>query len=201
MVKLYKDLSVEQYTNELSSRKIVPGGGSVSALVASLAAGLNLMVINFSYKADTTDAIVFELNELKESQIKIKEQLIHIVDEDAIVFTDLMKILSLKGDAQFHFKRAAIVPMDVCRLCEKIINVTERILEIGNKNLICDTGCASNFVSSALDSSSLNVLINLKYIEDKVFVEELQQEIQDILGKVRKKSENISAQVNGFVRS
>lgn len=43
-MKKFTDLSLENYLNELSSEKPVPGGGSVSAYVASLAMGLTQMV-------------------------------------------------------------------------------------------------------------------------------------------------------------
>jgi formiminotetrahydrofolate cyclodeaminase len=43
-VKKYTTLSLEEYLNELSSAEPVPGGGSVSAYVAALAAGLTQMV-------------------------------------------------------------------------------------------------------------------------------------------------------------
>jgi formiminotetrahydrofolate cyclodeaminase len=49
-MKKFTDLSLEQYLNDLSSGEPVPGGGSASAYVASLAMGLTQMVGRVSLK-------------------------------------------------------------------------------------------------------------------------------------------------------
>lgn len=201
MDKLFKDATLKEYIDELSSKEIVPGGGSVAALSASLAVGLNLMVINFSYKSDTSVAIVRELDKLKEDQSNAKDRLIQLIDEDSVVFKALMKSFSEKKDIQVNLKRASDVPFEICSLCEVVITVTEKMLEIGNKNLICDIGCACNFIKAALDSAALNVEVNTKHLDDKNLANEFKEKLKVISTKVKSKCEHISNQVTCIVGS
>ncbi len=53
----FTTLSLEKYLNELASEKPVPGGGSVSAYVASLAMGLTQMVARIAIKRKKKETI------------------------------------------------------------------------------------------------------------------------------------------------
>ena len=50
VMEKFTNLTVEGYLNELASEKAVPGGGSVSALVAAYAMGLTQMVARIALK-------------------------------------------------------------------------------------------------------------------------------------------------------
>ncbi len=148
--------SIKKYLKELSERRIVPGGGSAAALAASLGAGLNLMVINYSE----------DLLEEKQKQERILERLTILIDEDCRVFSELMDKISAKEEAQKEYESAAGVPMEVCRNCEESMSITSRIAKKANQHLVSDVGCAAHMLKSAFCSAWINVKVNLEYIKD-----------------------------------
>jgi formiminotetrahydrofolate cyclodeaminase len=196
----FTEIPLEDYIRVLSDRRIDPGGGSASALVASLAAGLNLMVINFTYKPGIAADLLRELDSLKKEQTKLRDRLIRLVDKDCEVFTALMKSLSEKKDSREKFRDAANIPFEVCELCAGTMEITRRIFEIGNKNLVCDIGCACNFLISAFDSARLNVEINLKYIKNSKLVKNMNMQIKRLSHQMAAAHEDISGKVTGSIR-
>jgi len=170
----YSKDTVKRYLEDLSARRMVPGGGSVSALSAALGAALNLMVINYSVKEGKTEAT---LTELRSRQQTILETLESLIDEDCRVFGQLMKVLSEKKDADKEYRDAAMVPLSVCNECIGSIAVTKNIIPYANADLKSDIGCAFHVLKGAFYSAKLNVDINLKFIKDDVFVEGTKEDI------------------------
>ena len=66
----------------------------------------------------------------------------------------------------------------------------------GNKYLISDTGMSAILSVALFQSSKLNLLINLKYIEDKTFVENSLREMRKIEEKVIPKGERIYRKIS-----
>jgi formiminotetrahydrofolate cyclodeaminase len=184
----YLKAAVDEYLRELSGRKIVPGGGSAAALTASLGAGLNLMVINYSKTGGHEKES--PLGALAAEQEKSMEKLSALIDTDCRAFAGLMQALSSGKDAQEEYKAAAGAPMDICKECFVSVKIAASLLEIGNKSLITDVGCAAAVLEGAFRAAALNVEINLKKIEDPAFVEDLKSELcrmeKDITGTAGK---------------
>lgn len=187
--------SIERYLKELSSRTMVPGGGSASALTAAVGVGLNLMVLNYSIKPDISDQIKNNLDSLIDNQRSSLGKLSSLIDEDCKVFQELMDRLKARESVQGQYCSAAEVPMEICRECFKSIKVSSEIMEVGNKNLITDIGCASNMLRGSFFSAKLNVEINLNYIEDTGFVEGVRNELLSMEGELEEISKEIALKV------
>ena len=194
MAVSYLNKKIKKYLEELSARSMVPGGGSAAALTAALGAGLNLMVINFSIKKDAGEAENKEFVVLRGKQEESIRKLAAAVDEDCAVFTDLMGALKEKKPLEQKYKRAAMVPMSVCRECCESMEVAAFLLG-GNKNLITDVGSAACMLRAGFFASALNVSINLKYIKDEGFVREAEEE----LGNMSKKIESLESEITRHV--
>lgn len=178
-------LSVEGYLKNLSGRSMVPGGGSASALTASLGTSLNLMVINYSFKKDLSGEKKTELMLIRKHQEKSLKRLSYLIDEDCRVFQKLMDKLSSKSEAQSEYIAAAKVPIEVCVETHASMAVSESLLRYTNKNLIADIGCAGHILKAAFYSAELNVDVNLKHVKDRFFVENSKK----ILNTMRKEIE------------
>lgn len=89
-MKKYTSLSLSRYLKELSSKKPVPGGGSVSAYAACLGIGLAEMVVRIGMK---------KMDELQEASLqnaisllrKAKKDALQIVDLDPKVYLNVLK--------------------------------------------------------------------------------------------------------------
>ncbi len=182
----YLQGSLRKYIEDLSSRKMTPGGGSAAAVSAALGAALNLMVINYSSKKGET--LNAELLVLQTKQAEKLKRLSSLIDEDCRVFRELMDAISAGGGAQKEYIAAAGVPMDVCTECCLSIEVSMVLLCNSNRNLLTDIGCAANVLLGAFSSAELNVKINLARVEDSDIVEgmtgKLERLRKDIHGAV-----------------
>jgi len=183
--------TVEEYLVELSRRSIVPGGGSASALVAAIGAGLNLMVINYSVKGEGSDAVSQGLVAARERQKECLERLSGLVDEDCRVFRELMEAVKAGADTQEKYSAAANVPMRICRECHISMDISAHLLDTGNTNLVTDVGGAVYLLRAAFYSARLNAEVNMMKIKDWDFVERAIKTLNDMRVDV----ENIDREV------
>ncbi len=176
----YLNSTIEKYIEDLSKKKITPGGGSASALSAALGAALNLMVINYSLRPGADEKVPEALSEALVKQEESLGSLKRLIDEDCRVFEVLMKALSDGKEAQEEFIKASAAPMEVCRECRDGIEIISSVFEHLNKNLISDVKCAAQIFIGAFYSAKFNVEINLQKIKDVSFVEKTQNELKEI---------------------
>ncbi|MFH1879136.1 MAG: cyclodeaminase/cyclohydrolase family protein [Candidatus Omnitrophota bacterium] len=165
--KLFIEGSLGAYLEALAGRTMVPGGGSAAAVSAALGTGLNLMVIAYSLRQDTSSVVQERLLSLKKEQDESLILLEKYIDEDCIAFRSLMRALSEKRDAQAEYIAAAEVPFNICRECCRSISAGAYLAVNSNRNLITDVGCAAQMLKAAFYSAKLNVEINLKYISSR----------------------------------
>ena len=180
--------TVEKYLKELSERRIVPGGGSASALTAALGAGLNLMVINYSVKNEDESPV---LSAARKEQQDSLERLSAFIDEDCAAFRALMEAVRSKSGAQKEFMAAAEIPMKICHECRASMNIVARFQEEASRTLLTDVGCAVNMLKAAFYSAELNVKVNLKHIKDGPFVENAGNTLKTLKEEIDRTSEDI----------
>ncbi len=163
----YANLSVKTYLEKLASTTPVPGAGSASALFASLSCALMEMVVNYSSKQNKTIKNAARI--LKNYRMNF----IDLVDEDIIAYNKLSSACKKYGKNSYKIqsalKEATKVPARVCALSCEAMNLTSRLVDVVNKNLISDVGCALSGLSSAFESAKYNIIINIKCITDKRF--------------------------------
>ncbi len=189
----YSNLTISDFLKQLSSKKSVPGGGSATALEASLAAAMHLMVLNYSDSEIESPT----MRKLKTEQQKSLDILKGCIDEDAEAFGELMRSFSSGSDPQARYKAAAEVPLKVIRECLQGLLLAETTKEHYNKRLVTDLFGAINAFKCAAHSSFWNIEINLKYIKDKRYTAETGKEAREILDAVKVKFDDISEAIKG----
>jgi len=146
------------YLDGLAARTSTPGGGAVAAVVAAEACSLIAMVANFS-KDDRAKEIAAR------AQASIAN-LLELADQDTLAFKSVMKAFKGEGDPSSACEQAAGIPAQVIGICLTHVEDLEYLSAQGNPNLITDTAIASLLFDSALKSSELNILINMKDFDD-----------------------------------
>ncbi|MBL7072936.1 MAG: cyclodeaminase/cyclohydrolase family protein [Candidatus Omnitrophica bacterium] len=196
-MKNYLSGTIEEYLENLSEKSAVPGGGSAAALTAALGAALNLMVLEFSIKntslANAENALLEQKKTDEKQNLKLAELLIN---EDCKVFSILRKAISeKKSEKEIEYIAAAKVPLEICRLTNRSLSLTSYLAKNANKNLMTDVECAAETLRAAFFSAKKNVRINLKYIKDEKFsenvkneLEQLEQELKTAYNKVLSKN-------------
>jgi len=172
------NMSVTDYTNALSSKAPVPGGGGASALSGALSASLAQMVCNLTIGkkkyADAEEEITRIGQEMKEKQDKF----LFLADQDAEVFEPLSRAYSLPALTEEEKKKkeqimedllaaAANVPLRIMEEAAAVSDGLAVLLEKGSTLAVSDVGCAAGFVRAAISGGMLNVKINTKLMKDR----------------------------------
>jgi formiminotetrahydrofolate cyclodeaminase len=88
---------------------------------------------------------------------------------------------------QSGLKAAVEVPLNTARRSAEVIDLAGIAVEKGNINSVTDAGVGAHIAYTGVKGGIFNVLINLKEIEDKKFVEEMIRTCHDLENSARKK--------------
>ena len=171
------DLTISAFTDEVSQNSPAPGGGSVSAQAGALASALVAMVANLSFGKKEylkNNELILDIG--TQAQF-LKKDLLNLVDMDSNAFHKIMKAFRMpkKTENQIKSRDAVIIaatknaidiPFKIMELSMKALTLSKKIMKIGNKNSISDAGVASEMSFAAIRGAHMNVLINLKDLND-----------------------------------
>ncbi len=173
-----------EFANETASESVAPGGGSIAAYVGALGASLATMVANLSsHKRGWDDKWDF-FSEWAVKGEKLKEELIHLVDEDTAAFNKIITAIRMpKGtDEEKQIRANAIedatkyaieVPFKTMRLADQVFEVAEVMIEKGNPTSVTDAGVGALCARAASVAAYMNVLVNCKDLDDEAYVKEI----------------------------
>jgi formiminotetrahydrofolate cyclodeaminase len=82
----YKEESLKKYLDDLAAKLPAPGGGSASALTASLGISLISMVVNFTLGKPKYAKYENELKTILEESEKLREEFLNLVDLDVVAY-------------------------------------------------------------------------------------------------------------------
>lgn len=167
--------SITEFVNEIDSSSPAPGGGSVSALAATIGVSLARMVghLTVGKKAflkldeDTQHSFKQTLHRF----LELKEVLLPLVDKDTEAFNAIMDAYGLAKDTeeQKEYRKQQIeeatlgaieVPLQVASTALDALSLLRIIHQYGNKNCLSDIGVSALQLDSACKGALMNVKIN-----------------------------------------
>jgi len=196
------DLSIREFLAKTASGSPVPGGGSVAALSAAIAAGLSEMVANLTIGKKGYEATEKQLKVIKKAAAGFRNKLIKDIDRDSDAYNDVLAAFRLPKSSELEenfrkeaiqdaFKKASLVPLDVAKNAFKIIELAEKVVKHGNKNAVTDGAVAVMMARTAVLSALYNVKINLASIKDKDFVKRIRKDVTSLESEIEKKERKI----------
>lgn len=198
------DLNVSEFVHELSSDSSAPGGGSVAALNAALAAGLTAMVANLTFmtKGEEEKKSIMESHALRSQ--KLKRQALDCINKDTQAFNRWMNALHLprKTDSEKLAREKAIqqgvmdsiiAPMNTLKLCKDILLEADFTLKEGNKNAVSDSAVAVAQCRAGALGAFYNISINLPSLKDKNAAEDIYKKSEKMRDSVLKDSAELLA--------
>jgi glutamate formiminotransferase/formiminotetrahydrofolate cyclodeaminase len=205
------DMNLVAFANETASESPAPGGGSISAYMGAMGAGLGTMVANLSSHKAGWDERWEEFSEWADKGKFYMDQLLHYVDEDTNAFNKIMDAFSLpkKTDEEKVVRKQAIqdatryaieVPYKVMELCFESMSVMKAMAEFGNPNSVTDAGVGALAARSGVYGAFLNVKINSASLDDKAYVEQILANGQIILEKTTILEKEILSIVDSKIR-
>jgi glutamate formiminotransferase/formiminotetrahydrofolate cyclodeaminase len=184
--------TLTEFVDELSTNSPAPGGGSVSALAGSLAAGLSAMVGNLTIGKKGYEDLHNEMNDIAIQSQSLKSKLLKMVDEDTNSFNGVIDAMRLpkKTDEEKQLRQIAIQeatkiatysPLSILETCAAVMPLAKLVAVKGNPNSISDAGVAAEMAHAGAQGGAMNVLINLSDIEDEAFCNEMKSKVENIL--------------------
>ena len=198
--------NIDEYVKELGSKAPVPGGGGASAVAGALSAALAGMVCNLtvgkkSYITveDDVKKILADMNEHIESFIKLS-------DKDAEVFYPLSQAYGFKPqndeEKKLHEENmekllfnAAMVPLDIMKEAYSMLGAIDFLAKKGSKLAVSDAGVAVSMLRSAVCGAMMNVVINVKYMKDRIKAQNILDEASELLENTMNKADIIYREV------
>jgi formiminotetrahydrofolate cyclodeaminase len=204
----FRDLTVGGFVEELASAAPVPGGGSASAVAASLGAALVAMVASLS-EGRPKYAAHAELHD--ESQAvgrRLATRFLDLADEDAAAYAEFAtamklpretepQIASRKASLSVAARRAAEVPLQTVEACLELVAAAESLVGRSNANASSDLDVATLLGEAAARGAAANVLINLPSVDDDSYSGETTARVMELLVSI----EEIVSSVHEGVRS
>ena len=201
------DMDLVAFANETASESPAPGGGSISAYVATLGVSLGTMVANLSASKKGWEATWEEFSDWAEKGQQFKKQLMHLVDEDTRAFNMILEAFKLpkgtdeekairKEAVQAATKFAIEIPFQVMEVTLQSMQVMKTMVEKGNPNSITDAAVGALCARTAVLGAHMNVRINASGFGDKAYLEKILARAMKIEAEAMQIEKEIIEKVN-----
>lgn len=190
-------LTVRNFIELVGARTSAPGGGSVSALIASLGAGLGAMMGWMSYGSKKFEHLDSKMRKyIPPLHYKMKE-LITMIDADTNAFNDYMLAMKMpkhtekekklrEEKMQEGLKKAIDVPLTVMRLANDCWEWMIQMAKHGNMSSRSDLEVGAKSLETGIWGAFKNVQINLPQIKDEKYKKEILKETNEIIKNSQK---------------
>jgi len=189
-------MDVRDFVFTVGARSPSPGGGSVSALVATMGAALGTMVGFLTYGNKKFASIDPQMRTLIPPLYSTMKELLPYVDHDAAAFNEYMSAVKMpKKDPQEEQLReigmqralhnAVAVPMNVAKTTNTLWPHLTELAKIGNINCKSDMQVGVRCLETGVWGAYYNVITNLDEIKDEEFKAKVKEDIDAELKKAQ----------------
>ncbi|MBH49649.1 MAG: glutamate formimidoyltransferase [Candidatus Marinimicrobia bacterium] len=207
------NMTVTEFTDELASNSPAPGGGSVSALAGSLAAGLTSMVAALSHeKKEYLDKKPM-MEEIGVEAQRLKDELHFLIDEDTHAFNKILSARRLPvstDEEKIHRSEAILdadiyaieIPLRVAETSISVLKLAEKLVHEGNPNSVSDAGVAGETALAAVRGACMNILINLAgFSVESSFAEDTAGRTEKLISEAEALHKNIFSDTLSVIES
>ena len=184
------DKSLKEFTQLVSSKAPVPGGGGVSGLVGSLAASLAEMVTNLTAGKKKYQEYEAEIQDIMQETEQLRVLLLESINKDAEAFAPLAQAYGMNKEAEGYqermencLKEAARPPYMIMKYCCRIIELDERLADIGSKLAVSDAATSVMLAHGAMYGGAVNVFVNTRLMKDREYADKIDEEVNGLLSE------------------
>jgi len=174
------DMTTRQFIQEVASRSSAPGGGSVSAAIAAMGAGLGSMVAKLTMGVRKFEDVDARMRQLIPPLHQAAHDLIPMIDADTNAFNDYITALGLPKDTeadrvyraeqlQLGLKKAIETPLSVMKTADAAWDALAQVAEYGNIASRSDVEVGARALEMGIWGAYKNVVINMADITDETY--------------------------------
>ncbi len=203
------DQSLALFSEEVASKKATPGGGSVSAYMGALAAGLLAMVSRITLGKKEVPPGTETLSEVVKESEGLRQRLLRLVVEDTEAFDLVMKAFKVPKDQIENRKRtieeatvkASEIPLSTLDCSVQVLRLAPEVAEKGSANALSDVVTAVSAARAAAEGAASNVLINLAGLKDEDFVEKVSKQVANLRKEASQLEERAGRMIESRLRN
>ena len=199
-----RELSLNEFTNQLSSAAPVPGGGGASALMGAVSASLCSMVGNLTSGKKKYAEYQEDIERIIRDAVRLNEDMLALIEKDAEAFEPLAKAYSIPKEEpgrdeilEKALYEAALAPLEIVKKSKEVAALIEELAVKGSRLAISDVGVAASACEACAKGASMNVYINTKLMKNRDVAAELNKETISLVDEVVKICGAAYAEVKG----
>lgn len=178
--------TIKNFLNQVDSASATPGGGSVAALVAQLGICLGRMYGHLSTTRKAflaqEESIQATFNEAFEALSGLRMELEALAQADIEAYQAVIAAYRQK-DAQLiqaATQTATDVPFKTMQKSVEAMSYLVKMMPYGNLRAVSDCAIAVILCEACVESSYLNVFINIQSLEDQIEAEKALKAIDEL---------------------
>ncbi|MBF6605831.1 MAG: cyclodeaminase/cyclohydrolase family protein [Chloroflexi bacterium] len=191
----FRKMTVEDFIGQLASEEPVPGGGSASAVAASLGAALVTMVATLSSdRPRYADHAATHARSVATGR-RLASRFLELADDDAAAYGSFAIAMKMPRETEddrarrsARLRAAALtatqVPFACVEACRDLVAATEELAGRSNVNAASDLAVASLLGEAAARGAAANVRINLPALGDPARAAEIESRVDALLVQV-----------------
>ena len=198
--------SLGNFSELVAAATPTPGGGSVAAHAAELAASLGQMICNISIGKKKYLDVEPRLVEIKGELERLGARLRELVSIDAESFEAVLAAYRLpkettdeqaaRKEAVRSAGRAAVyTPLETAERASEVLGLLAEVGKIGNQNAFSDVTVGAQLASLVVRGAFYNVGVNLEMLEDAEEAGRLRQLMTEMIESARKTADQIEAEM------
>ena len=164
----YRKEPLSRYLEDAAAAQPTPGGGSVAAMAAALASTMASMAANFTAGKEKFKAVESEIRKALERLADLRRDLLDLAHRDMAAYEGIMAAWRMakqtnpeKAARAEAVRKATRASLDVVERviadAQAVLEVSRRLAEIANPNLLSDVGVAAELALGAVRAAPISV--------------------------------------------
>lgn len=201
---MYMNEKINDFLDDLSSKDVEMGGGSIIGLNLSSVCSLIEYICNLTIgKKRYIDVEESAKKILEEAEI-LKNESLEIIDKDKEILEKILLCYKTRNEDKQNYNKILQEAVDfsfqTLELSYKVLKLVLDISKIGNLMLVSDFEIGTYMAYSCVESSVTNIKINLQNVEDEVYIEKMKNKYYKILGEAYGVKESILKYTNDILK-
>jgi methenyltetrahydrofolate cyclohydrolase len=188
---LLSEMKISDLLERTASSEPVPGGGSMSALAAAVAASLVGMVANLTIERKGFEDVAEEMTVISREASRYRKKFTESINRDSVAYGKVMDAFQMPKGTENEKEARSLAVQDALRLAAEVpLSVAEDVLDFmplalavvkkGNPNAVTDGLVAVMMARTGALGALYNVKINLGSIKDKTYVSNISGRVKEI---------------------